>query len=232
MLGDFKFRESLKEYDKDNIPPAAMKKIRDKFITNPEFDPIAIKNVCSAFEGLIKWVRALDVYDRVIKIVGPKKMRLAEAEAELQRQLDRLREKRAQLQEILDKLQALKDEYERMIKQKRDLEHQIELWEQKLPRAKKLVAGLDGEKSRWIEGAADLADQLYNTVGNVLICAGVVAYLGPYTAEFRHVLNLIIFKGSSVSIIIKIIINNSRNLPTNGKNLAYNIKSLVRLHSQ
>ena len=30
MLSDFKFLESLKTYDKDNIPPAVMKKIREK----------------------------------------------------------------------------------------------------------------------------------------------------------------------------------------------------------
>lgn len=32
MLGDLKFLESLKNYDKDSIPPATMKKIRDKYI--------------------------------------------------------------------------------------------------------------------------------------------------------------------------------------------------------
>ena len=30
MLGDMKFLESLKNYDKDNISPAIMKKIRDR----------------------------------------------------------------------------------------------------------------------------------------------------------------------------------------------------------
>jgi dynein heavy chain len=30
LLGDLKFLESLKNYDKDNIPPAVMKKIRDR----------------------------------------------------------------------------------------------------------------------------------------------------------------------------------------------------------
>lgn len=30
MLGDMKFLESLKNYDKDNIPTAIMKRIRDK----------------------------------------------------------------------------------------------------------------------------------------------------------------------------------------------------------
>ena len=44
----------------------------------------------------------MEVYDRVIKIVAPKKANLAQAEAELAVQMDRLNEKRAQLQEVLN----------------------------------------------------------------------------------------------------------------------------------
>lgn len=65
-----------------------------------EFDPERIKSVSTACEGLCKWVRAMEVYDRVIKIVAPKKAKLAEAEAELAVQMDTLNEKRAQLQEV------------------------------------------------------------------------------------------------------------------------------------
>ena len=32
LLGDLKFLDSLKSYDKDNIPQAVMKKIRDKYV--------------------------------------------------------------------------------------------------------------------------------------------------------------------------------------------------------
>lgn len=42
----------------------------------------------------------MEVYDRVIKIVAPKKAKLAEAEAELALQMDTLNSKRAQLQEV------------------------------------------------------------------------------------------------------------------------------------
>lgn len=70
------------------------------YIPDRDFDPDNIKNVSTACEGLCKWVRAMEVYDRVIKIVAPKKERLAEAEAELAAQMDTLNEKRAQLQEV------------------------------------------------------------------------------------------------------------------------------------
>jgi len=51
MLGDMKFLESLKEYDKDNIPAAIMTKIRKGYINNADFDPVLIKNSSSACEG-------------------------------------------------------------------------------------------------------------------------------------------------------------------------------------
>ena len=119
MMGDIKFLDTLRAYgnltlffahlyqlfrkfssffiDKDNIPKHIMKTIRDKYVNNPYFDPNLVKKVSTACEGLCKWVRAIEVYDRVIKIVSPKKAKLAEAETELARQMDKLNEKRSQL---------------------------------------------------------------------------------------------------------------------------------------
>ena len=64
-----KFLESLKVYDKDNIPASVIRRIREKYITNPDFHPSLIKNVSSACEGLCSWVRAIEVYDRVAKVL-------------------------------------------------------------------------------------------------------------------------------------------------------------------
>ena len=64
LLGDMKFLEGLKTYDKDNIPVATMKIIREKFIPNPDFVPEKIKNASTACEGLCKWARAMDSYDK------------------------------------------------------------------------------------------------------------------------------------------------------------------------
>ncbi|XP_075973125.1 dynein heavy chain 3, axonemal [Anticarsia gemmatalis] len=185
MLGDMKFLESLKNYDKDNIPVAVMKKIRDKYIPDREFDPAVIAKVSSACEGLCRWVRAMDVYDRVIKVVAPKKAALAEAESELQMQMNTLNAKRAQLQAVLDKLQALNDEFAEMTRKKKGLEDEIALCSTKLQRAEKLIGGLGGEKARWTELAFQLQELLSNIIGDVLLAAGCIAYLGPYTVNYR-----------------------------------------------
>lgn len=98
LLNDIKFLESLKYFDKDSIPQANMKRIREKFMNDRSFQPEVIKKVSTACEGLCKWVRAMEVYDRVIKVVAPKKAMLAEAEAELAAQMETLNAKRALLQ--------------------------------------------------------------------------------------------------------------------------------------
>ena len=71
-----------------------------RYISNPEFDPNLIKNASTACEGLCKWVRSMDIYDNVAKVVAPKKLKLAQAESELAVQMEKLNEKRGQLQAV------------------------------------------------------------------------------------------------------------------------------------
>ena len=48
----------------------------------------------------------MEVYDRVAKVVAPKKIALGEAQAELAVEMKKLNEKRAELKAVLDKLQV------------------------------------------------------------------------------------------------------------------------------
>ncbi|XP_014652699.1 PREDICTED: dynein heavy chain 3, axonemal [Ceratotherium simum simum] len=185
ILGDLKFLESLKTYDKDNIPPVIMKRIRERFIDHPDFQPAVIKNVSSACEGLCKWVRAMEVYDRVAKVVAPKRERLKEAEGKLDAQMQKLNQKRAELRLVEDRLQALNEDFEEMNTKKKTLEENIEICSQKLIRAEKLISGLGGEKDRWTEAARQLGIRYTNLTGDVLLSSGTVAYLGAFTVDYR-----------------------------------------------
>lgn len=74
-----------------------------------------------------------------------------------------------------------------MTNKKKELEHNIMVCEQKLDRAEKLIGGLGGEKDRWTEAARVLGDRYDRVTGDVLLSSGVVAYLGPFTVDFRNV---------------------------------------------
>lgn len=156
-----------------------------------------------ACEGICRWVRAMDVYDKVARIVMPKKAALAEAESDLSQQMEKLNSKRAELQVILDKLQKLNDFFAEKSREKKRLEDDIDNCEKKLTRwvskystlltcspnfcfsnrAEKLLGGLGGEKTRWSESAKQLHESISNIVGDVLLAGGCTAYLGFFTTE-------------------------------------------------
>lgn len=102
-----------------------MGKIRKEYITNPDFDPTKVANASSAAEGLCKWVLAMEIYDRVAKIVAPKKERMQLAEAELNKTLDQLKQKRQELKAVEERLLNLKQQFQEMIEKKEKLEFQV-----------------------------------------------------------------------------------------------------------
>ena len=61
----------------------------------------------------------------------------------------------------------------------------IEDCNKKLERAGKIIGGLAGEKQRWTDTVARLGNELDYLVGNCLIAAGMVAYSGAFTAQYR-----------------------------------------------
>lgn len=45
-----------------------MQRIRSEYMTNPDFDPSKVAKASSAAEGLCKWIKAMEVYDRMAKV--------------------------------------------------------------------------------------------------------------------------------------------------------------------
>uniref|UniRef100_A0A0X3NP81 Dynein heavy chain 7, axonemal n=1 Tax=Schistocephalus solidus TaxID=70667 RepID=A0A0X3NP81_SCHSO len=186
LLGDMKFLEHLKNYDKDNIPANIIKIISEKYIPNPEFKPERIAVASTAAEGLCKWVIAIESYDKVAKIVAPKKVALAKAMEDYNVAMEALNKKRAALKVVQDKLQKLTDDLNANKQKKIDLENKVDLCKKKLERAEQLIGGLGGEKQRWINAAKMLGQRYINLTGDVLVSSGVVAYLGAFTSTFRQ----------------------------------------------
>ena len=60
--------------------------------------------------------------------------------------------------------------------------------EVKLERAKNLVEGLGGERTRWEGSIASLEADLTNLVGDCLLAAAFLSYCGPFDSEYRALL--------------------------------------------
>lgn len=185
VLGDIKFLDSLINFDKDNIPPKIMEKLHKTILNDENFDPDKVKTASTAAEGLCKWVIAISKYDVVAKVVAPKKQALAIAEAEFNAAMASLEIKRQMLREARERVAKLEDMLNKESIKLQTLTDQVNLCQLKLQRAEELIGGLGGEKSRWSATAKALGEKYHVLTGDILISAGVVAYLGPFTMQFR-----------------------------------------------
>ena len=99
-----------------------------------------------------------------------------------QRQLD---EAKAKLREVEEGIATLQAKYEDCVQKKEELENKCSLCQARLGRADKLIGGLADEKGRWQESVNQLESVIKSIVGDVLVSAGYVAYLGPFTVSLK-----------------------------------------------
>jgi dynein heavy chain len=90
-----------------------------------------------------------------------------------------------QLKVVKANVKALHAKFKDRVAKKNAMQHQMHQNELQLGRAEKLVGGLGSEKTRYAEEAAKFHVKLKNLVGNVLLSAGCISYLGPFTAPYR-----------------------------------------------
>uniref|UniRef100_A0A8C2B7Q0 Dynein, axonemal, heavy chain 6 n=1 Tax=Cyprinus carpio TaxID=7962 RepID=A0A8C2B7Q0_CYPCA len=187
LLGDGNFLKKLMDYDKDNIKPQILQKLH-KYITNPDFVPEKVEKVSKACKSMCMWVRAMDLYSRVLKEVGPKREKLAAAQAELDATMSTLKEKQKKLQEVENQIKALQEQFESSVAEKEMLDKTRVLTEVRLGRSGKLTSALGDEQVRWQESITFFEQEIHNVIGNVFIAAACVAYYGAFTSHYRQLL--------------------------------------------
>jgi dynein heavy chain len=78
QLGASDFINQLIIFDKDNMSDRTLKKIA-QYCAHAEFQPEIVGKVSSAAMSLCLWVRAMEVYGRIFRVIEPKRKRLNEA---------------------------------------------------------------------------------------------------------------------------------------------------------
>ena len=184
MLQDGQFLKKLREFDRENIPESAIVKLMP-YINNPSFVPKEVAKISQALMSICAWIRAMVQYYHLRQEVKPKELRLEQAEQVLKAKEDMMRANQKKLQVIEAKIKALQQSYDEGQARKDRLLRQRASMERKFVRANKLLDELSGERGRWGDQVLSFADMERNLIGDVLLAAGTVVYLGALTPVFR-----------------------------------------------
>ena len=105
------------EYKKDQIPETTVKRV-NAILQSEDFTLEKVKSASQALVAIYKWASAMMSYHELLKIVGPKREKVAEMNAKLAVVRASLAEKRKRLREVEEKIENL----ERMYREKVELE--------------------------------------------------------------------------------------------------------------
>ncbi|XP_019712197.1 dynein heavy chain 11, axonemal [Hippocampus comes] len=184
------FLQALVNFDKEHIPEATVKVVRDDYLSDPEFNPEFVHHKSSAAAGLCAWVinmiRFHEVFcPQVNREVAKKRMCLSQANADLAEAADKLQVIRKQLAELDSSLEALTGEFEKATSEKLRYQEEVNRTNKTIELANRLVKGLQSENVRWAHSVARYHEQEATLCGDVLLTAAFISYAGPFSKKYR-----------------------------------------------
>jgi dynein heavy chain 1, cytosolic len=87
-----------------------------------------------------------------------------------------------ELQRNLDSMQA---EYQQLVQELTKLKDEQQTVSKKVEKSSRLFINLKGELDRWVASSNDFSDRMANLIGDVLISAGVLTYIGFFDHQQR-----------------------------------------------
>ncbi|CAM4852615.1 unnamed protein product [Rotaria socialis] len=145
-----------------------------------------MKKKSQAGAGMLKYSQNVLNCVRVYRVVKPKSDLVIRLQAEAKRATDELNSTQQQISLLQKTLADLNKTYEDAMEKKRVIEEETAIMERRKIAADKLISGLSSEKQRWNNDLEELKHKLLRLLGDTLICASFLAYVGAFTFEFRH----------------------------------------------
>ncbi|GAB1598225.1 dynein axonemal heavy chain 10 isoform X2 [Argonauta hians] len=184
MMSETNFLRQLTEMDVNSISGIQQKQVKAK-LKVLDTTPDEMRQVSKAGAGLLKFVEAVMGYCEVFKEIKPKREKLARLEKvfhQAEKDLEKINRELAILEE---NLKLLASNYENATYERQLLQEEADLMERRLIAADKLISGLSSENDRWLKDLENLKEQGIRLLGDCLLAAAFLSYVGAFSWEYR-----------------------------------------------
>jgi dynein heavy chain len=176
--------DDLKGYkpmiDEGGVPDVNFKEVR-VYLKLEHFDPEVIQKKNSAAAGLCNWVVNIVKYYDIWLDVEPKRILVQESTEKLDKANAELAIVKEQVAELQAQLDELTEEYNKADADKKEAVDTAERGKLKLELAQRLTVALGSEEVRWAAGIESLQADGELLIGDVLLSAAFISYIGPFT---------------------------------------------------
>lgn len=179
--------DKLRKFQVESSEDSAIEELEQFIEDNSKvFDKIAAHKLSVVYGVMCEWVFGNLNYYKVYQSILPLRQDLAKANEELVEANNILQQKMNELAQVEQILEDLENSYKQTLNEKNQLEKDIKECSAMLERSLRLKNGLSGERDRWDEQANILDQEISNILGDIILGSGCIAYLGPFSMQFRN----------------------------------------------
>ena len=181
------FKQKLQNYKGEDMTEDEVKKL-EPYLSNELFDPKIMESKSMAAANLCTWVVNIYKFNRIYVKVKPLMDSLEEARAKKLGAENSLAAAQAVVAAVNAKLKALGDKFQAATEEKAEVEAQAAAGKARLGLAERLVGGLSSENDRWGREIENLRDASTTLIGDCMLAAGFVSYVGSFDQLNRDAL--------------------------------------------
>lgn len=179
------FKQSLEQYDKENIPPEIVARVEPLISEDPNFNYEKMKSKSLAAANLCVWVINIITFHHVYVRVKPVMDTLEEARRTKAAADIELGIVQKLVAEVEAQINALQVSFREATNEKAKVEAEAHACQERLSLAERLVNGLASENERWTREIDVLHASEGTLIGDTLLAAGFVSYIGAFNSSFR-----------------------------------------------
>jgi len=178
------FLDYVQKYDGSNIADWILKEL-EPILAQDSFTYENMLKKSTAAANLASWVINIVIYNTIYKKVKPLMESAEAAEKLATEKLAELAIVQEKVRVIVEKVDALKRQLDEAIAKRQAVEDDASALQLNLSLASRLVNGLADENIRWTNNIKTFELEKLTMIGNALVSAAFVSYIGPFNSTFR-----------------------------------------------
>ena len=183
-----KFKTELEDFAAGpaKVMESKKKDYMKRLLADPEFQYKPLKGKSLAAAGLCDFLHNIIAFSDAFQIVAPLEEIKDTANAAKEASIKKLEIVIQKVNESKEKVRKLEAELNDAMEKKREVEEMRDFNLQKMRNAEELVTGLSTNQIRWSHNEQKLQSETLTNVGDSLLAAEFVSYIGPFSAYFRR----------------------------------------------
>jgi dynein heavy chain 1 len=188
MLMDKSFISSVVSFDSNAISAKDRAVIQQEYLSDEEFNFATVNRASKACGPLVSWIIAQISYSDILSRIKPLRQEVESLETAANELKAKQEEMERTISELEQSINQYKEEYAVLISETQAIKAEMTSVKNKVERSIALLRNLSSERTRWEKSSVTFKAHMATLIGDVLLSAATLAYIGVFDQHYRKVL--------------------------------------------